>query len=114
MAADCIFCRIANGDIPARIVLSDDQIVAFHDVAPKAPTHVLLIPRRHVARLDETGAQDAELLGRLMATAVALARELGLDDGYRLVMNCGEHAGQSVFHLHLHLLGGRHFAWPPG
>jgi histidine triad (HIT) family protein len=73
-----------------------------------------VIPRRHVARLDETGPADAELLGRLVTCAVALARQLGLDDGYRLVMNCGEHAGQSVFHLHLHLLGGRSFEWPPG
>lgn len=114
MPADCLFCRIANGEIPARIARADDQVVAFHDIAPKAPTHVLVIPRRHVARLDETGPADAELLGRLMSAAVALARELGLDDGYRLVMNCGEHAGQSVFHLHLHLLGGRRFEWPPG
>jgi histidine triad (HIT) family protein len=114
MAAECIFCRIAEGEIPARIAFADEQVVAFHDVAPKAPTHVLVIPRRHVALLSDTGPEDTELLGRLSTTAVALARELGLSDGYRLVMNCGEHAGQSVFHLHLHLLGGRSFAWPPG
>jgi len=114
MGADCIFCHIANREIPARIVFADDQVVAFHDVAPKAPTHVLVIPRRHVETLLDTGAGDGELLGRLSTTAIALARELGLGDGFRLVVNCGERAGQSVFHLHLHLLGGRPFAWPPG
>jgi histidine triad (HIT) family protein len=114
MAADCIFCRIAAGEIPARVVFSDDQVVAFHDVAPKAPTHVLVIPRRHIATLYDAGADDAELLGRLNRTAIEVARQLGLADGFRLVFNCGEHAGQSVFHLHLHLLGGRDFAWPPG
>ena len=114
MAADCIFCRIANGEIPARIVHSDEHVVAFHDVAPKAPTHVLVIPRRHVATLLDPGGDDAELLGRINAAAITVARELGLADGFRLVFNCGEHAGQSVFHLHLHLLGGREFSWPPG
>ncbi len=114
MAADCIFCRIADGEIPARVVFADEHVVAFHDVAPKAPTHVLVIPRRHIATLYDAGADDAELLGRLNHTAIEVARELGLKDGFRLVFNCGEHAGQSVFHLHLHLLGGRDFAWPPG
>ena len=114
MAADCIFCRIADGEIPARVVFADDQVVAFHDVAPKAPTHVLVIPRRHIATLYDAGADDAALLGRLNQTAIEVARELGLRDGFRLVFNCGEHAGRSVFHLHLHLLGGRDFAWPPG
>jgi histidine triad (HIT) family protein len=114
MAADCIFCRIADGAIPARVVFADEHVVAFHDVAPKAPTHVLVIPRRHIATLYDAGADDAELLGRLNRTAIEVARELGLKDGFRLVFNCGEHAGQSVFHLHLHLLGGRDFAWPPG
>ena len=114
MAADCIFCRIADGEIPARVVFADEHVVAFHDVAPKAPTHVLVIPRRHIATLYDAGADDAELLGRLNRTAIEVARELGLKDGFRLVFNCGEHAGQSVFHLHLHLLGGRDFAWPPG
>jgi histidine triad (HIT) family protein len=114
MAADCIFCRIADGEIPARVVFADEHVVAFHDVAPKAPTHVLVIPRRHIATLYDAGADDAELLGRLNRTAIEVARELGLKDGFRLVFNCGERAGQSVFHLHLHLLGGRDFAWPPG
>ena len=111
--SECLFCRIAAGEIPARIVHSDEDVVAFHDVAPKAPVHVLVIPRRHLASLAETGPDDAALLARLMATAVELAREL-TTNGYRVVVNCGESAGQSVFHLHFHLLGGRVFSWPPG
>ena len=114
MAADCIFCRIADGEIPARVVFADDQVVAFHDVAPKAPTHVLVIPRRHIATLYDAGADDAALLGRLNQTAIEVARQLGLVDGFRLVFNCGEHAGQSVFHIHFHVLGGRLLLWPPG
>jgi histidine triad (HIT) family protein len=112
--SDCIFCRIAAGEIPARIEYSDDHVVAFHDLAPKAPTHVLVIPRRHLATLAESKAEDAQLLGHLMATTVELARKLALDDGFRVVVNNGAAAGQSVFHLHVHLLGGRSFAWPPG
>lgn len=111
--SDCLFCRIAAGEIPARIVHSDDDVVAFHDVAPKAPVHVLIIPRRHVPSLAETGPDDAALLGRLMSLAVELAGRL-TSDGFRVVVNSGASAGQSVFHLHLHLLGGRDFAWPPG
>ena len=111
--AECIFCRIAAGEIPARVVRSDDQLVAFHDVSPMAPTHVLIVPRRHVAALAATGGEDAGLLGGLLAAAREIAAELGLD-GYRVVINNGETAGQSVFHLHLHLLGGRRLDWPPG
>jgi len=111
--SDCVFCRIAAGEIPARIVHSDDEVVAFHDLAPQAPTHVLVIPKRHLASVADARDEDTELLGRLVATAVGLAREQGLE-GYRLVVNAGEDAGQSVFHLHLHLLGGRRFSWPPG
>jgi histidine triad (HIT) family protein len=112
--SDCIFCRIADGEIPARQVASDDHLVAFHDVAPKAPTHVLIIPRRHVASLADAGADDRELLGRLLDAARRLAGELGLADGFRVVINSGADAGQTVFHLHVHLLGGRAFGWPPG
>jgi histidine triad (HIT) family protein len=113
--ADCIFCRIAAGEIPARIVHQDDELVAFHDVHPQAPTHVLIVPRRHLPTLLDVAPQDVPLLGRMQATAVDLARRLGLDEaGFRLVFNCGEGAGQSVFHIHLHLLGGRRLAWPPG
>lgn len=114
MNADCIFCRIAAGEIPARIAHQDDEVVAFHDVAPKAPFHLLVIPRRHIATLAETAPEDAALLGRVVRTAIEVAHAEGLDRGYRLVWNCGESAGQSVFHLHLHLLGGRAMGWPPG
>lgn len=114
MTTDCVFCRIVAGEIPARIVHEDEQVVAFHDLAPKAPTHLLVIPRRHIATLAETRAADAELLGRVVRTAIELAARQDLDQGFRLVWNCGEMAGQSVFHLHLHLLGGRRMEWPPG
>jgi histidine triad (HIT) family protein len=113
--ADCLFCRIVAGEIPARIVHQDDETVAFHDVHPQAPTHVLIVPRRHIPTLLDVGPEDVPLLGRLQATAVELARQLGLDaQGFRLVFNCREGAGQSVFHIHLHLLGGRRLTWPPG
>lgn len=113
--SDCIFCKIAGGEIDARIVHADDEIVAFHDVAPQAPTHVLVIPRRHVATLLDLGPEGSHILGRMQMTAIQVARELGLDRrGFRLVVNCLEEAGQSVFHIHLHLLGGRRMEWPPG
>jgi histidine triad (HIT) family protein len=113
--SECIFCQIAAGKVPARFVHQDDEIVAFHDLNPQAPTHVLLIPRRHIATLLDAGPEDVPLLGRLQHTAVEVARQLGLeDDGFRLVTNCLEAAGQSVFHVHLHLLGGRRMSWPPG
>ncbi len=112
---DCIFCKIAGGEVPTELVHEDDEIVAFHDLNPQAPTHVLVIPRRHIPTLLEAGEGDAGLLGRLQTTAVEIARRLGLDrDGFRLVTNCLEGAGQSVFHIHLHLLGGRRLGWPPG
>lgn len=111
--SDCLFCRIAAGEIPARIVHSDDDVVAFHDISPKAPTHVLVIPRRHLSALSATTAADDALLGRALAATRELARTLGLAS-YRIVVNNGEDAGQSVHHLHLHLLGGRVFGWPPG
>jgi histidine triad (HIT) family protein len=111
--AECIFCRIAAGEIPARVVRRDETLVAFHDVSPVAPTHVLVVPRRHVPALAATTAEDAGLLGRLLDAAREIAAELGLD-GYRVVINNGETAGQSVLHLHLHLIGGRRLHWPPG
>ncbi|MCP4202177.1 MAG: histidine triad nucleotide-binding protein [bacterium] len=115
MSQDCIFCRIASGDIPANKVYEDDAIVAFHDLEPQAPVHVLLIPRRHISTLLDTSPDESELLGSLQSRAVEIARELGLDaKGFRLVTNCLAEAGQSVFHIHLHLLGGRKFTWPPG
>ena len=111
----CLFCEIAAGRIPSRQAFSDDTLVAFHDINPQAPTHLLLIPRRHVGSLADLTAADGGLLERLAMTAARLARELGLEAaGYRLVINCGEAAGQTVPHLHLHLLAGRRLGWPPG
>ena len=116
MPSDCIFCRIASGEIPANIVKKTGQFVAFRDLDPKAPTHVLVIPTTHLASArDAKGADGELLLGRLVAFATQVATELGLDDtGYRIVTNTGPDGGQSVFHLHLHLLGGRKLTWPPG
>jgi len=111
----CLFCRIARGEIPAKLVYDDETIVAFEDINPQAPTHILVIPRRHLASLDALGAGDAEMMGDVVVRASAIAKERGLvDGGYRVVINCGEGAGQSVFHIHAHLLGGRGFGWPPG
>ncbi len=111
--SDCLFCKIARGEIKANIVAQDDKLVAFRDVNPQAPTHILIIPRAHVATLNE--ATDAGLLGQLLLQARDLARGEGLADrGYRLVINTNAEAGQSVFHVHAHLLGGRRMAWPPG
>ncbi len=112
---NCIFCRIAAGEIPAKLVIADDDVVAFHDLSPQAPTHVLEIPRRHIASLDAAKPADGELLAKLMLTAAEVARRAGIvEGGYRVVNNCGAGAGQSVPHVHLHVLGGRHFSWPPG
>ena len=112
MTDACLFCRIVRGEIPARIVREDEHTVAFRDIDPKAPTHILVIPKEHVASLDE--ARDPALVGRLMLVAGEIAKSEGITNGYRTVVNCGPDAGQSVFHLHLHLLGGRKFTWPPG
>lgn len=111
----CLFCRIAGGDIPAKIVYDDADVVAFEDINPQAPTHILLIPRRHIPALDEMSDGDREALGTVIHRATIVARERHLnDEGYRLVINQGEAAGQTVFHIHVHLLGGRGFGWPPG
>lgn len=112
--SSCIFCRIAAREIPARIVHEDDLVVAFHDLTPVAPVHLLVIPKRHLSSLADTAAEDIELLGRLVAVAGQLARQHGLTGGFRVVANSGADAGQSVDHLHFHLLGGRAFSWPPG
>jgi histidine triad (HIT) family protein len=109
----CLFCRIGRREIPAKIAFENDLVLAFHDVAPKAPTHVLVIPKVHVAALSATDASHAAFLGACLAAVADLARTLGLAS-YRIVTNDGPDAGQSVFHLHFHLLGGRPFAWPPG
>ncbi len=112
---DCLFCRIAAGAIPCDLVHEDDEFMAFNDINPQAPTHVLVIPRNHVTALTEIGDDDADMMGRLAVTAAKVARRLGLDEhGYRWVVNCGEDGCQTVPHLHLHLLGGRALGWPPG
>lgn len=114
--ADCIFCRIAAGEIPARVVRRGDGVLAFHDLGPQAPVHVLVIPVKHLAALrDAASPEDRALLGRVVAFAAEVATELGLDaGGYRLVANTGSDGGQTVGHLHFHLLGGRQMTWPPG
>ena len=114
MSADCLFCKIAAKQIPSKVVYEDDDVFAFEDVGPQAPAHVLIIPRKHFASLDEATPEDQALLGKLQLVAADLARKLKLAGGYRTVVNTGAGAGQSVFHLHLHLLGGRSFRWPPG
>jgi histidine triad (HIT) family protein len=112
---DCLFCKIVSGEIPARIVHEDEDCVAFRDINPQAPTHVLVVPRRHIATINDLTPADAVLPGRMMLAAQKIARDEGVDKaGYRLVFNCNAGAGQSVFHVHLHLLGGRDFSWPPG
>ncbi len=113
MADDCLFCRIVRGEIPATVVHNDDHVVAFRDINPQAPVHVVIVPREHVASLNE--ATDAAMLGRLSLAASEIARREGIaDSGYRTVVNTNRAAGQTVFHIHLHLLGGRSMAWPPG
>jgi histidine triad (HIT) family protein len=111
--SDCLFCKIAAGEIPSRKVYEDETVYAFEDISPKAPTHVLVIPKKHIARIADVAAADEALVGTLATRAAAIARDRGLSD-FRLVANNGEGAGQSVFHLHFHLLGGRPMRWPPG
>jgi histidine triad (HIT) family protein len=114
MSADCLFCKIAAKEIPSKIVYEDSDVFAFEDIGPQAPTHILICPKKHFASLDEATPEDECLLGKLQLVAAKIAREKNLLDGYRTVVNNGRGAGQSVFHLHLHLLGGRAFRWPPG
>ncbi len=112
---DCIFCKIADKEIEADIVYEDDSVVAFNDANPQAPVHILIIPRKHFATLNEVTGEDEGLMGHIVNTAGNIAGEKGLkEEGYRLVANCQSGAGQSVFHIHFHLLGGRTFEWPPG
>ncbi|MGR9000384.1 MAG: histidine triad nucleotide-binding protein [Gammaproteobacteria bacterium] len=110
---NCLFCKMVNGEIKPDTVFEDDNVLAFRDVNPQAPVHILVIPKRHIATLNDL--DDAELSGQLLKTAVNLAKQEGLsEDGYRTVFNCNKHGGQAVYHLHLHLLGGRQMSWPPG
>jgi histidine triad (HIT) family protein len=111
----CLFCEIVAGRVPAKIAYQDDQMLAFHDINPQGPTHVLVVPRRHITSLLELTPEDDALVGGLVRRARELAVEKGLDErGFRLVLNCGEDAGYSVYHIHLHLVGGRKMGWPPG
>lgn len=112
---NCLFCKIASGQIPGDIVYQDEDVVAFKDINPQAPVHILLITRRHIPSMAELTPEDGPLLGIMFSVAAKLAHKLGVDEGgYRVVTNVGPDAGQSVFHLHFHLLGGRKFSWPPG
>lgn len=115
MTDECLFCRIVSGDLDADIVHRDERCVAFDDVNPQAPTHVLVVPRRHVSTLNDLGGDDESLIGHLVTVARDIAQERGhAGAGYRVVMNCNSAGGQSVFHIHLHLLAGRGLSWPPG
>lgn len=112
---DCLFCKILAGDIPAEIIYESETAIAFRDINPQAPTHVLIIPRKHIATINDIEADDHAIVGSLYAAARHIAKDEGFsDEGYRAVMNCNEAAGQTVFHIHLHLLGGRALTWPPG
>lgn len=111
---DCLFCKIIKRELPSEIVYEDDDVLAFRDIKPQAPVHVLIIPKRHIASLDDLTKEDENAMGRAMLVASKLARDLGISEGYRVVTNCGKDAGQSVFHIHMHLLGGRSLGWPPG
>ena len=113
--SDCLFCKIRDGDIPCNFVYQDDDVLAFNDVNPQAPTHILIIPKRHIATINDLEAGDEAVMGKMFAAAKIIAAQFDLsDDGYRLVVNCNEGAGQTVFHIHMHLLGGRDMKWPPG
>jgi histidine triad (HIT) family protein len=112
---DCLFCKVAEGAIPAQVVFEDDDLMAFRDLHPQAPTHMLIIPKQHIATLNEVSDKDQALLGKLILRAKKLAQIEGLNsDGYRLVFNTNSNGGQTVYHIHLHLLGGRQMTWPPG
>ncbi|MCG8412672.1 MAG: histidine triad nucleotide-binding protein [Pseudomonadales bacterium] len=112
---DCLFCKIVAGDIPADIVYQDADVTAFRDINPAAPTHILVIPNKHIAAINEASAEDQALLGKLLLVANQIAEQEGLaEDGFRYVINTGGHGGQTVFHIHLHILGGRQMDWPPG
>lgn len=114
MSEDCLFCKIGTKKIPAKLVFDDEEVFAFEDISPQAPTHILICPRKHFASLHDAATDDQALLGKMQLVAAKLAKERNLLSGYRTVFNNGSGAGQSVFHLHLHLLGGRNFRWPPG
>jgi histidine triad (HIT) family protein len=112
---DCLFCKISAGEIPANVVYQDEKVVVFDDINPAAPHHKLIIPRKHLSTLNDITTEDHELIGHMAHTAQKIAKTLEIDEeGYRIVMNCNAGAGQTVFHIHMHLLGGRRLTWPPG
>ena len=111
---DCIFCKIANKEIPSQIVYEDDKIIAFMDLDPQAPVHFLVIPKQHIASADELSSENSAVVGHIFSVIPKIAKELGLNNGYRIVNNCKEDGGQTVSHIHFHVLGGRLLAWPPG
>lgn len=111
----CIFCKIVAGEIPSEILYQDDDVICFRDVAPQAPTHMLVIPRKHIGSIAELEEHDTTLAGKILVTATQMAREQGISEsGYRVAMNCGDEGGQTVGHIHMHVLGGRQMGWPPG
>jgi len=113
--SDCLFCKIAEGKIPSNRVFENETVVAFRDIHPQAPVHILIVPRRHIGTLNELNAEDAKLIGEMVLAAKHLAAQENLaESGYRVLMNCNRDGGQSVYHIHLHLLGGRYMKWPPG
>ncbi len=112
---DCLFCKIAAGMIPTKFIFAGDEIVAFRDINPRAPHHILIIPKKHISTIDDLEVNDSDLVGGMIVKAGDIARELGIaEKGYRLVFNCRSEGGQEVYHIHLHLLGGRQMKWPPG
>lgn len=112
---DCIFCKIVSGEIPSKKVYEDDYILAFYDISPEAPVHVIIIPKKHIQSVNQLNAEDGELIGKIFLSAKEITKKLGVSEkGYRIVNNCGEQGGQTVQHLHYHLLGGRDMTWPPG
>jgi histidine triad (HIT) family protein len=114
MADDCIFCKIIAGEIPSQKVYDDEGVFAFRDIDPKAPTHILIIPKKHIPRLVDIQEADEPLMGHILLAATHIARSEGIGEGFRLTINNGEQAGQAVFHIHFHLMGGRRMTWPPG
>ena len=111
---DCLFCRIISGEIPSKKAYEDERVYAFEDINPQAPTHILVVPKKHIRGLKEAQKEDAEIIGYCQLMAADIARQRSIEDGYRTVINVGPRAGQSVFHLHVHLIGGRPLHWPPG
>ena len=111
---DCVFCKIVSGEIPSKKAYEDDKVLAFFDLEPQAPVHILIVPKEHIESVDRVNSQNSQIIGYIFEIAAKLAKEFGLSKGYRIVTNCGEDGGQTVGHLHFHLLGGRFMQWPPG